>query len=346
MSTESVVRPLSAHTRRTLIIAEAGVNHNGNLETALALVDAASEAGADVVKFQTFSARTLAVAATPKATYQALAGDPGESAYEMLGRLELTRDMHVALIERCIQHGIEFMSTGFDPASVDMLIGLGQSRLKVPSGEITNLPLLRYIGATRLPVILSTGMATLSEVGAAVEALVDSGSLREELVVLQCTTAYPTPDGEVNLNAMITMRHQFDLATGFSDHTLGIHCAVAAVALGAGAIEKHLTLDRHDAGPDHFASLEPDEFGRLVASIRGVELALGNGVKEPQRSEVGNIVAARRSIRASNELPNGIRIQAKDLVALRPGDGRSPMDWDEVLGTTTGRAYASGELID
>ncbi|MDI1289872.1 MAG: N-acetylneuraminate synthase, partial [bacterium] len=327
-------------------IAEAGVNHNGELASALGLVDAAAHAGANVVKFQTFSADRLVTFTAAKAGYQVPHGRVGETQHELLSRLELSRADHEALIARAREHGIEFLSTGFDEQSVDMLIDLGAARLKIPSGEITNLPYLRHVGGRGLPVILSTGMSDLDEVSAALRVLESSGAKREEVTVLHCTTAYPTPSAEANLRAMATMAGELGVRVGYSDHTMGHEIAVAAVALGACVIEKHLTLDRTATGPDHAASLEPGEFAELVRAIRSVEQALGDGTKVAQPSEIANMVAARRSLVTVAPIRAGELFSGANIAAKRPGSGLSPMRWDDVIGTPAPRDFAVDELVE
>jgi N,N'-diacetyllegionaminate synthase len=329
----------------TIIIAEAGVNHNGDLNLALRLVDKAAEAGADLVKFQTFSADRLAALHAPKAQYQFDTIGSDETQHAMLRRLELNREMHEALIEHCSRRGIKFFSTAFDLQSIDLLVDLGLERFKVPSGEITNLPYLRYIGRFGKPVILSTGMATLSEIGQALEVLRRAGTPSDQLTVLHCNTDYPTPMIDVNLRAMNTIRDSFGVAVGYSDHTAGIEVAIAAVALGATVIEKHLTLDRSLAGPDHKSSLEPDEFKAMVAAIRNIEAALGDGIKRPSRGEIKNLPIARKSIVAATWIRAGEAFTEENLVAKRPGTGLSPMCWDDVLGRLAQRDFAPDELI-
>jgi N,N'-diacetyllegionaminate synthase len=330
----------------TLIIAEAGVNHNGDLDLARRLVDVAAEAGADLVKFQTFSAERLATAQAAKADYQRQNTAAAESQHAMLRRLELDAAAHEMLIEHCRSRGIGFFSTGFDVESVDLLARLGQRRFKIPSGEITNLPLLRHIGAFGLPLILSTGMATLEEVAAALKALEQAGTPRSLVTVLHCTTEYPAPMSDVNLRAMLAMRDAFGVPIGYSDHTNGIEVAIAAVALGATIIEKHFTTDRNLPGPDHKASLEPGELRAMVAAIRNIEVALGDGVKKPSPSEVKNRPIARKSLVAAVPIRAGEVLSAANLAVKRPGTGLSPMLWDEVLGRTARRDYAADELID
>lgn len=330
----------------TLIIAEAGVNHNGDLELARRLIDVAADAGADLVKFQSFTASSVVAVHARKADYQALATDAGESQLEMLRRLELTRDMHEALIAHCRARDIGFFSTGFDPENIDLLVDLGLGRFKIPSGEITNLPYLRHVGRYGKPVILSTGMATLDEVGTALDVLERAGAPRDRVTVLHCNTEYPTPMADVNLRAMLTMRDAFGVAVGYSDHTRGIEVPIAAVALGATVIEKHFTLDRNLPGPDHKASLEPGELKAMVAAIRNVELAMGDGVKRPSPSEAKNVSIARRSLVAARTIRAGEAFSESNLAVKRPGTGLSPMRWDEVLGRKAPRDFAPDELIE
>jgi N,N'-diacetyllegionaminate synthase len=329
-----------------LIIAEVGVNHNGDLSMARRLVDAAAEAGADLVKFQTFQADRLVTAKAEKAPYQLAATAIEESQHEMIRRLELTEAMHDDLIAYCRQHRIEFFSTAFDVESLDYLMGLGMARIKVPSGEITNLPYLRRVGSFGKPVVLSTGMSTLGEIEAALNVLEKAGMSRDMITVLHCNTEYPAPMDEVNLRAMLTIRDAFSVAVGFSDHTEGIEVAVAAVALGATVIEKHLTLDRNLPGPDHRASIEPDELKRMIRSIRNIELAMGDGIKRPSASEEKNRPIARKSLVAAHPIAKGERFSSVNLTAKRPGTGVSPMLWDEYLGRTAGRDYVPDELIE
>lgn len=331
---------------KILIIAEAGVNHNGDMTLARQLIDAAAEAGADMVKFQTFSADRLVTANAAKADYQSRASGDGESQHAMLRRLELTRDMHVALIAHCNSRGIEFFSTGFDPQSIDLLAELGLRRFKIPSGEITNLPYLRHIGRYGKPVVLSSGMATLGEIEAALDALDAVGTPRELVTVLHCNTEYPTPMSDVNLRAMLTIRDAFSIAVGYSDHTLGIEVAVAAAALGASVIEKHFTLNRTLSGPDHKASLEPFELKAMIVAIRNIEQALGDGIKRPSASEAKNKPIARRSLIAARAIRAGEIFDNSNLTAKRPGTGLSPMRWDEVMGRAASRDFAPDELIE
>ena len=330
---------------QTLIIAEAGVNHNGDIKLAKKLIDVAVNAGADFVKFQTFNADRLATHAAKKAEYQAQTTDRNETQHEMLRRLELTLAMHHELIAHCKMRKIGFFSTGFDIESVDFLASLGQNLFKIPSGEITNLPYLRHIGRLGKPIILSTGMSNMPEIESAIKALEQAGTLRSKITVLHCTTEYPTPMCDVNLRAMQSIQTELGVAIGYSDHTLGIEVAVAAVAMGATVIEKHFTLDRTLPGPDHKASLEPAELKTMVSSIRNIELALGDGVKQLAPSEAKNILVARKSIVASKDIQIGEKFSAENLATKRSGVGISPMRWDEVIGLTANRNYASDELI-
>jgi N,N'-diacetyllegionaminate synthase len=331
---------------KTLIIAEAGVNHNGDLDMARRLVDVAAEAGADLVKFQTFKADRLVAADAPKAAYQQRTSGTDETQHAMIRRLELSAEAHEALIRHCELRGIDFFSTAFDLESIDLLVSLGLDRFKIPSGEITNLPYLRRIGSFGKPVLLSTGMASMADIEAALEALESAGTPRRDLTVLHCNTEYPTPMGDVNLRAMQTLRQAFDVAVGYSDHTEGIEIAVAAVALGATVIEKHFTLDRSLPGPDHKASLEPSELRAMVAAIRNIEQALGDGRKRPSASERKNIAIVRKSLVASRPIRAGETFDATNLTAKRPGNGLSPMRWDEVMGRRASRDFARDELIE
>ena len=333
-------------TNRTLIIAEAGVNHNGDLGLAKQLIDAAADAGADLVKFQTFNADRQVTRTAQKAEYQIQATNSKESQYEMLRRLELTPDMHRKLIAHCATRNIGFISTGFDIESVDLLVSLGQDHFKIPSGEITNLPYLRHIGQLSKTVILSTGMATLGEIEAAIHSLEQTGTPRDNITVLHCTTEYPTPMVEVNLRAMQSMREAFGLAVGYSDHTHGIEVAIAAVAMGATVIEKHFTLDRKLPGPDHKASLEPAELKAMVAAVRNIEAALGDGVKRVTPSETRNKPIARKSLIAKQAIKAGETLTAENLTAKRPGTGISPMRWDDVIGRIAIRDFTADELIE
>ena len=330
----------------TLIIAEAGVNHNGSIETAGQLIETAAEAGADLVKFQTFSADRLVTGSASKADYQLETTSTSESQHEMIRKLELSREMHEELIAHCKKCGVGFFSTGFDPQSVDLLAELGLDRFKIPSGEITNLPYLRHIGQYGKPVILSTGMARLGEIEAALEVLEASGTPRERVTVLHCNTEYPTPMADVNLKAMLAIRDALGVQVGYSDHTLGIEVPIAAVAMGATVIEKHFTLDRNLPGPDHRASLEPDELKAMVQAIRNIELALsGDGLKRPSPSESKNLEIARKSLVALVPIKAGEPFTEANLGVKRPGSGISPMRWDDFIGRPANRDYQADELI-
>lgn len=329
-----------------LIIAEAGVNHNGDLDMARQLVAAAAAAGADIVKFQTFSARKLVTAGAAKAAYQIATTGNDEGQLDMIRKLELSRQDHEMLIEECRRHGIRFFSTAFDAGSFDMLLDMGLDQVKVPSGELTNLPLLRHMTRHGLPVMLSTGMATLGDVEAALEVIERNGTPRHRITVLHCTTEYPAPMEDVNLRAMVSMKAAFGVEVGYSDHTPGIEIPVAAVALGATIIEKHFTLDRNLPGPDHKASLEPDQFKAMVDAIRNVEAALGDGVKRPSASELKNKPIARKSLVAACPIRAGEVFSADNLAAKRPGTGISPMQWDDVIGRVAMRDFDTDELIE
>ncbi|MBL8421283.1 MAG: N-acetylneuraminate synthase [Dechloromonas sp.] len=329
-----------------IVIAEAGVNHNGDIDLARRLVDVAAAAGADYVKFQTFKAERLVTRDAPKANYQKQGTNTADSQFEMLQRLELPDEMHVDLIEHCSKKGISFLSTGFDIESLDFLASMQVPLFKVPSGEITNLPYLRHIGGMGKPIVLSTGMATLSEIGDALTALEQAGVQRDDITVLHCTTEYPTPMIEVNLLAMATIHNFFGVKVGYSDHTKGIEIPIAAVAMGAVLIEKHFTLDRTLPGPDHKASLEPAELAAMVAAIRNVERALGDGVKQPSASEARNIGIVRKSLVAGRAIRAGEPYTLDNLTVKRPGIGISPMRLDEMLDRTANRDYGPDELID
>ena len=329
------------------IIAEAGVNHNGSLDLAKKLVDAAAEAGVDYVKFQTFRADRLAAKSAPKAVYQqADDAAKNESQYDMLKKLELSENDHRILIDYCRKQGVRFFSTAFDLASIDFLASLHLGLWKIPSGEITNYLYLQRIASQKEPVILSTGMCDMQEIGDAIRVLQEGGLDLRQITVLHCNTEYPTPMQDVNLKAMETMRKTFGVEVGYSDHTVGIEIPVAAVALGAAVIEKHFTLDRNLPGPDHKASLEPGELKQMVSCIRNIELALDDGVKKVSPSEEKNRAVARKSIVAACPIKQGERFTAGNLTVKRPGTGISPMKWDRVVGTCAARAYRADELIE
>jgi len=331
---------------KTIIIAEAGVNHNGNLALAKQLIDVAAAAGADIVKFQTFNADRLVTRGAKKADYQVQATSDAETQYDMLRRLELSGEMHYALIAHCLLRNIRFLSTGFDIGSIDFLLSLGQECFKIPSGEITNLPYLRHIGRFNKSVILSTGMATLGDIEAAIEVLEQAGTPRSKLTVLHCTTEYPTPMADVNLRAMQSIKSAFGVAVGYSDHTQGIEVAIAAIAMGATVIEKHFTLDRNLPGPDHQASLEPAELTAMVSAIRNIELALGDGIKRITPSEFKNKPVVRKSLVAGRSIKAGETFTAENIITKRPGTGISPMRWDEVMGKKAPRFFSADELIE
>ena len=329
---------------KVFIIAEAGVNHNGDISLAKQLVDVAVSAGADAVKFQTFKAEKLVCKNAEKAAYQKETTNQAESQLEMLKKLELSEEMHDQLIDYCKKKGILFLSTPFDVDSVDYLIELGIEIIKIPSGEITNYPYLRKIAQTGKKVILSTGMSSLKEVRVAVEVLKEYGN--KDIAVLHCNTEYPTPFTDVNLKAMLTMRDELGVKVGYSDHTMGIEIPIAAVAMGAQIIEKHFTLDKTMDGPDHKASLEPHELKAMINAIRNVENALGTGVKEPSESEQRNIGIVRKSIVAKYAIKKGEVFSEENLVTKRPGTGVSPMKWNEIIGTVAGRDYKEDDLIE
>lgn len=330
---------------RTIIIAEAGVNHNGNLLLAKKLIDAAVEAGVDYVKFQTFNANLLVSKSAQKAEYQKVSAQNEESQFDMLKKLELSWEDHLALIEYCQVKSIQFFSTAFDLASLDVLSKLGFQLFKIPSGEITNLPYLKKIAHLANEVILSTGMCTLEEIGEAIEVLKNGGIPLGKISVLHCNTEYPTPMKDVNLLAMNEIGRRFQVNVGYSDHTLGIEIPIAAVALGAKIIEKHFTLDRQMDGPDHQASLEPHELKAMVAAIRNIELALGSGLKTPSDSEKKNIAIARKSIHLKEAKKKGELLTEQDLEMLRPGDGISPMRMEELMGKICQRDLSAGHQL-
>ena len=330
---------------KTLIIAEAGVNHNGDIDIASELIDAATDAGANIIKFQTFTTKNILLKTSKKAEYQKVATDIYESQYEMLRKLELSKHDHQILADYCVQKGIEFLSSPFDLESIDLLNELGVKRFKIPSGEITNLPYLRYISSMGKPIILSTGMSTLEEVDGAINIILESGLYKDEITLLHCNTEYPTPMKDVNLKAMLTMRDKFGVNIGYSDHTLGIEIPIAAVALGATVIEKHFTLDRNLPGPDHSASLECDELKSMVVAIRNIEIAIGNGIKRPSPSEIENIAVARKSIVANKSIMKGEQFNEDNLAVKRPGTGLSPMMWDSVVGRESDKDYNEDDFI-
>ena len=332
----------------TLIIAEAGVNHNGSIELAKKLVEKAKEAGVDYIKFQTFKASKLVTKAAKQAEYQKKnIGKEGDSQYQMLKKLELSPEEHEILIDYCHQLGIKFFSTAFDFDSIDYLHSLNLGLWKIPSGEVTNYPFLKRIAAYNEPTILSTGMCDMEDVRAAVDALYRNGLSKENLILLHCNTEYPTPFEDVNLKAMDALRKEFGVEVGYSDHTKGIEVPIAAVALGATVIEKHFTLDRNMEGPDHKASLEPDELKAMVSAIRNIEKAVGgDGTKHVSESEKKNIAIARKSIVAACDIKAGEEFTEQNLTVKRPGNGISPMRWEEVLGQKAKKDFNEDELIE
>lgn len=331
---------------KTIIIAEAGVNHNGDLEKAKQLVKAAKEAGADLVKFQTFKAASLVTKFANKAEYQQKTTGAAESQHDMVKKLELSEEDHLVLIEECRRNNIEFFSTAFDEDSFDLLLKLGINQIKVPSGELTNLPLLRHMSQFGMPLMLSTGMANLGEIEAALNVIEQAGTPRSKVTVLHCTTEYPAPMEDVNLRAMVNLGATFGVKVGYSDHTPGIEVPIAAVALGARVIEKHFTLDRNLPGPDHKASLEPHELKAMIDAIRNIEKAMGDGIKRPTPSELKNKPIARKSIVATQPINTGEVFTTRNLGVKRPGTGISPMLWDEVIGKPAKRSFAIDELIE
>ncbi len=333
------------NNQSTIIIAEAGVNHNGSIELAKKLIDVAAKAGADFVKFQTFKAETLVAQTADKAEYQKELTGTDETQFEMIKKLELDKDAHEELMDYCEQKGIKFLSTAFDHGSIELLANLDIPLYKIPSGEITNLPYLRHIGGMDMPIIMSTGMSTLDEVRDALNILLEAGAKKEKITILHCNTEYPTPIEDVNLKAMHTMRDELGVAVGYSDHTLGIEIPIAAVAMGAMIIEKHFTLNRNLPGPDHRASLEPDDLVAMVKAIRNIEIAMGDGIKKPSPSEIKNIQSARKSIVAKISIQKGELFSDKNLTVKRPGTGISPMKWNEVIGKTADKEYQPDDLI-
>ena len=331
--------------KKVFIIAEAGVNHNGSSDIAKELIDAAVKAGADAVKFQTFKAANLVSKTAQKADYQKQTTDVEESQFEMIQKLELDVDTHKELISYCKHKNILFLSTPFDHESIELLHKLGLEVFKIPSGEITNLPYLRHIGSLNKRVILSTGMANLGEIEAAINVIIQAGSNRKNITILHANTEYPTPMEDVNLKAMVTIGNAFNTNYGYSDHTLGIEVPIAAVALGASIIEKHFTLDKNMPGPDHKASLEPHELISMIQAIRNIEQALGSTVKQPSPSETKNKSIARKSLVAKTSIKKGEFFTEENLTIKRPGTGISPMRWDEVIGTKAVNNYQEDDLI-
>ncbi|PRX13769.1 N-acetylneuraminate synthase [Nonlabens ulvanivorans] len=339
-------KPFKNVMKKIIIIAEAGVNHNGDIEKAKELIDAAAAAKVDYVKFQTFKANKLVTQNSKKADYQVENTNDNSSQFDMLKKLELTRQMHLDLIVHCKKKNVKFLSTGFDIESLLFLKEIGIELAKVPSGELTNLPYLRAMAQNFKKIIVSTGMASMEEVEAAVNVILECGVLKDNITVLHCNTEYPTPMKDVNLLAMLDIKRKLGIDIGYSDHTLGIEVPVAATALGATVIEKHFTLDRTLPGPDHRASLEPDELKNMVQSIRNIELAIsGSGIKEPSPSELKNKPVARKSIVALTSIKKGEELTIHNIGVKRPGTGINPMKWDEVLGTAAQQNFNVDELI-
>jgi N,N'-diacetyllegionaminate synthase len=330
---------------KVYIIAEAGVNHNGNFDLAIKMIDVAKRAGVDAVKFQTFKTENLVSVNAQKADYQKQTTDSDESQFDMIKRLELDVDAHKKIFNYCDKIGITFLSTPFDHDSIDMLVDLGLETFKIPSGEITNLPYLRHIGSLKKQVILSTGMADIGEIEDALDVLIKAGTSKGKITILHANTEYPTPMNDVNLKAMQTIGNTFKLNFGYSDHTLGIEIPIAAVAMGATVIEKHFTLDKTMSGPDHKASLEPDELIKMVKAIRNIEVALGNGIKKASPSETKNMDIARKSIVAKRNIKKGEVFSEENLSIKRPGTGVSPMNWDIVLGKVASLDFEIDDLI-
>ena len=330
----------------TTIIAEAGVNHNGSIDLAKQLIDIAAEAGADFIKFQTFNAERLVTRTAKKANYQIEKTNSDELQYDMLRRLELTETMHQDLIAYCVKRKIGFLSTGFDIESVNLLLKLGQTCFKVPSGEITNLLYLQHIGQFSKSIILSTGMATLDEIETAINILEEVGTPRNKLTVLHCTSEYPAPMNEVNLRVMHNIHKTFGVTVGYSDHTLGIEVPIAAVAMGARVIEKHFTISRSLSGPDHKASLEPDELKNMIIAIRNIEMALGDGIKRVTPNEIQNKLIVRKSLVAKRAIRINEIFTTENIAVKRPGNGISPMCLNKVLGKKALRNFLIDELIE
>jgi len=330
---------------KVFIIAEAGVNHNGDIEIAKKMIKAAVDAGVDAIKFQTFKAENLVTKTANKADYQKNTTPSNETQYEMIKRLEIEETQYVELMEYCTKLGIMFLSSPFDLESIELLANLGLNIYKIPSGEITNLPYLRKIGSLKKQVILSTGMSDLGEIEDALDILIAEGTHKEDITILHCNTEYPTNYEDVNLNAMLTIKNCFDINIGYSDHTNGIEVPIAAVAIGAKVIEKHFTLDRNMEGPDHKASLQLDELKLMVDSIRNIEKALGNGIKKPSFSELKNKSVARKSIVAIKNIQKGEFLTVENIGIKRPGIGISPMRWDEILGRTAVKDFEKDDLI-
>lgn len=329
---------------KTYVIAEAGVNHNGSIQLAKQLIEAARKAGADAIKFQSFKAERLVTQTAEKAEYQKGHSPSHETQFEMIRKLELSEEGHQALIEHSRKLDIDFLSSPFDEQSADFLDRYGVRQFKIPSGEITNHPFLLHVARKMKRMILSTGMSTLAEVDKALDIVYSTGN--RDVVLLHCVTEYPAPVDQINLSAMLTMKHAFKVPIGYSDHTMGNEITIAAVALGAEVIEKHFTIDKNLEGPDHKASLEPEELKRMILSIRNVEKALGDGIKKPAFCELENLKVARKSIIAASKIKKGDLLTARNLTIKRPGTGISPIEWFSVLGRKAARDFEEDELID
>jgi len=327
------------------IIAEAGVNHNGSLDLAKKLVDLACSAGSDAVKFQTFKAKNLSTKSSQKANYQKKTTNKDESQFDMLKKLELDINAHKELISYCKKKEIIFLSSPFDLESIDLLNDLGLEIFKIPSGEITNLLYLKHLGKLNKKIILSTGMSNMNEIKSALDILINSGTKKNNITILHANTEYPTPMEDVNLRAMVSIGEELDIKFGYSDHTLGIEVDIAAVAMGATCIEKHFTLDKNMEGPDHKASLEPDQLKEMVTAIRNIEIALGDGIKKPSQSEIQNLEIVRKSIVAKTTIKKGDVLNENNLAIKRPGGGLSPMHWYKVINTKAKKDYQEDELI-
>lgn len=332
--------------RSTYIIAEAGVNHNGSIDIAEELILTAVRSGADAVKFQTFSAKKMCSQTSPKAEYQQNAENQKESQLQMLERYELDRNDHIHLLSIARHHQIQFISSPFDDDSIDLLDSLGLNLLKIPSGEITNLPYLEKIGALKKDVILSTGMADLDEINSAIRILEKSGMQKKQISILHCCSEYPADFENINLNAIKTMTKFFPgIKIGFSDHSEGTSASIAAVAIGACIIEKHFTLDQTMEGPDHRASLNPEELKGMIRAIRQIEKAMGNGIKKPTSAELLNKKVVRKSIVAMQNIKKGEKFSQSNLTTKRPGSGLSPMEWHKVIGKTAKTDFRPDDLI-
>jgi len=330
---------------KTYFIAEIGVNHNGSLKLARKMIKEAKKAGANAVKFQTFKAKNLSTKSSQKANYQKKTTNKDESQFDMLKKLELDINAHKELISYCKKKEIIFLSSPFDLESIDLLNDLGLEIFKIPSGEITNLLYLKHLGKLNKKIILSTGMSNMNEIKSALDILINSGTKKNNITILHANTEYPTPMEDVNLRAMVSIGEELDIKFGYSDHTLGIEVDIAAVAMGATCIEKHFTLDKNMEGPDHKASLEPDQLKEMVTAIRNIEIALGDGIKKPSQSEIQNLEIVRKSIVAKTTIKKGDVLNENNLAIKRPGGGLSPMHWYKVINTKAKKDYQEDELI-